>query len=431
MLRSEIDVELQVAKNEYEVNKTKSSAYNYANLLFKTSDFWEALNIIEPFVTSENETAETLYLAGKLNQILGNFQTAENYLKNIGEGEYKEDALNALLLTYYHRNNYALIKSLPLPDGFEHISKDIAALFTENPYSIEWENEDKISNIPFLTTDPLPVVIFEINGVPIPLLFDTGADTLILDPEVAERLNVFVGKNHLEGTFAGGMTSEIKLGVVEKAKLGTITLSNIPITILPVKHISSFLNDKGIILAGIVGTGFLRQFTSTIDYSKGQIIFRERSESVIKNIRASLNGKNIVEIPFAIDETHYMFAQGSINGFSKLNFFVDSGLALENTGFTLPLETLNYIGIPEPERKISPDSIGGGDGIWESGFFNVDTIGLGMLVQEKLQGDCGAFPPQFVTGFGYFCDGIISHYFLRQYKTWTLDFNNMVYLFEV
>jgi hypothetical protein len=428
-MKSELENALLQAKTEWDNNKTNVTAYSYANLLFENSDFWEARNIIEPYAASDNVSAEILFLAGKLNQILGNFQTAENYLKKVGDEVYNDEALHALLLTYYQQNDCVKIKSLPFPDDYVHPAKGFASILTENPYKIEWENEDKVSRIPFLTTDFSPVVIFEINGVPMPLLFDTGADTLILDPEIAERLNVYVDKSSIEGTFGGGLAAEMKLGAAEKVKLGAVYLRNVPVTILPVKHFSSIFSDKGIVLAGIFGTGFLRQFTSTVNYEEGQLILRERGAIAMENVRASLSGKEIVEIPFALDDTHYMFAQGNINGISSLNFFVDSGFAHENIGFTLPLQTLEYLGIPEPERK-ALDTVGGGGGAWETGTFTVDSIGLGTLVQENEQGEYGAFPPQLVSDFGYFCDGLISHNFLRKYESWTLDFENMVYLFS-
>ena len=34
------------------------------------------------------------------------------------------------------------------------------------------------------------------------------------------------------------------------------------------------------------------------------------------------------------------------------------------------------------------------------------------------------------TMSGYIQDGLISHQFLRQYSSWTLDFDAMTYIFE-
>jgi hypothetical protein len=108
---------------------------------------------------------------------------------------------------------------------------------------------------------------------------------------------------------------------------------------------------------------------------------------------------------------------------------VDSGLAGE-AKLTAPLQTLQYLGIPIPERTVT-DPVGGSGGVWQSGFFEVESIGLGELVQQEARGEYGALPPEFYWSQGYIQDFLISHRFLRQYATWTIGFDRMVYRFEL
>jgi hypothetical protein len=53
------------------------------------------------------------------------------------------------------------------------------------------------------------------------------------------------------------------------------------------------------------------------------------------------------------------------------------------------------------------------------------------LVQQEARGEYGALPPEFYWSQGYIQDFLISHRFLRQYATWTIGFDRMVYRFEL
>ena len=135
-----------------------------------------------------------------------------------------------------------------------------------------------------------------------------------------------------------------------------------------------------------------------------------------------------MEIPFVLHQTHLMMARGMLNGFEPLTFFVDSGLAMQES-FVAPLQTLQYTGIPVPETFVDENGIGGGgDGQWANGVFEIATLGLGPLTQQHLTGNYGAMVPETYWQNGFIQDGLISHSFLRHY-CWTLDFDRMRYVF--
>ena len=77
-------------------------------------------------------------------------------------------------------------------------------------------------------------------------------------------------------------------------------------------------------------------------------------------------------------------------------FFVDSGLASE-AAIAVPEQILNYVGIPIPETEKLPENLGDlGGGGFPVGFFAIETLGLGPLVQKNYMGVCG--PLIFRTG---------------------------------
>ena len=135
-------------------------------------------------------------------------------------------------------------------------------------------------------------------------------------------------------------------------------------------------------------------------------------------------------MPFALASVHMMMAQGQLNDKDALTFFVDSGLVdEEGAAFSTTIQTLNYAGIPVPETKMNEDIGGGGGADYETGHFAIERLGLGTLVQTDSVGEYGSITPEGYWGMGFIRDGLISHNFLRQYSSWTLDFTDMVYYF--
>src|SRR5262249_28836583 len=144
----------------------------------------------------------------------------------------------------------------------------LAAAFERNPYRLEWHNERRVSEVPFLTTDPLPVFTIEVNGVPLQVLFDTGADLLFLDDEVAKGMGI-ASVTSATGSFGGGLPAGVGFGRVDRVRVGEVTLHDVPVMILPTKRFT--FEPKRHILGGIFGTALLRQFLGTLDYKNGRL----------------------------------------------------------------------------------------------------------------------------------------------------------------
>ena len=200
--------------------------------------------------------------------------------------------------------------------------------------------------------------------------------------------------------------------------------------ILPTKRFSADFGDGQYTVGGIVGTQTLRQFLGTLDYENGQLILRERAPASERRLREELGDRLVAEIPFVLDASHHMMVRGRLNEKSGLTFLVDSGLADEVAACGLPIQTLEYLGIPEPEIADDEETVGGGPGVWASGTFGLDTVSMGPLTQENITGSYGGTPPSAYWSRGFIQDAVISHRFLRQYSSWTLDFDRMVYVFS-
>ncbi|NOX49063.1 MAG: hypothetical protein GXP16_00800 [Gammaproteobacteria bacterium] len=414
--------------------------YEYTNLLFQSGDFWEARKVAQPIVEAPDATNEALTLAARLAYLVGKYEIAEDLFQRILDtkaGDPNERVLEmvGLMFAYYQQNKYDKIRAMEFPSGVQLPNVEAIKASAKLPYQIEWANEDRVASMPFLVPDPLPVFMVEVNGVPMAVAFDTGADSLILDNEVAAALGIEEVVNIMADGFGGGKPGEIGFGWAESLSIGEVTMKNIPINILPIKQFSDHLGSSGIVLGGIIGTAMMRQFVGTLDYENERIVLRERTPESVRKLKAVLDVENTVTIPFVLDLSHLMMARGSLNGKTGLTFFVDSGLGSQDAsiafpGFSAPIQTLNYLGIPEPVTTLNVESSGGAGGAWASGRFIVESIGLGPLVQSDVVGEYGARIPTTYWQFGYIQDALISHGFLGKYSSWSIDFDNMMYIFE-
>ena len=405
--------------------------FQLANLLYQAGNFSVAKETLLPVLNDSEPSLEAMLLMAELEYLMGNYDKAEEINQQVMETapdnvQAQIQAQLNLMFVYYQSNQYA--KSLDLFDEMEGQIKlpllDLMKSFgEESPCQIEWNGTNE-TVVPFLMTDPLPLLPVEIQGEQIYALIDTGGDTFILDSEIADSMGIQPISSFM-GSFAGGTQAEVALAKADSIKIGNVTLMSVPIVLRPTQGRSEEPIDGQYTISGILGTKILQQFLPTIDYVNGRLILREKSEEGKLAFQNEIEGKRVTEVPFCLASTHFMMAKGTLNDKDDLTFFVDSGLASE-AAFTAPIQTLEYVGIPVPETTDSGVS-GSGEQV-TVGLFPIDTLGLGTLRHHNVTGLYGALPPGSYWRHGFITDGIISHQFLRQYA-WTIDFSEMEMIF--
>lgn len=271
--------------------------------------------------------------------------------------------------------------------------------------------------VPFVMTDPLPVVRVAINGRPATFLIDTGAPNIMLRRDLAEELGlVLTGTG--SGTFAGGKQARVDDTVVQAVTLGDLTIRNVPAQITPS---AAVLSLPGITLDGIIGTGLLQQFLSTIDYCSGQLVLAPRSASSAFQDRIAARGGNAVPIYLVGD--HFIFARGAINRLEGM-LFIDTGLA--GGGILAPKETLDAAGVTIDESN--PITGQGGAGAVQ--FVNFTASGtLGSLTRDNVAGVYTLGGGNPLAGFPFRAIGILSHGFFRESRL-SFDFDAMTLVTE-
>lgn len=434
--RGQILAEIAAAREAFGKDPGNAeSRFRLSQLLYQAGNFEESLVVVRPLLDAQQTPVNALLLAADLNYLFGRYESAEDILQKIVAGNPPDKAAQVkaqvkLMFVYYQTNRFE--KAAGLFQGMEGKIKlpllDLMRAFgRDKPFRADWADESRKTVIPFIVKDPLPVIAVEVHGRQVYTLIDTGADMFVLDSEIAASMGI-KGLASATGTFAGGKQAEVGFAELDSLKIGGVTLTSVPISILPTQRFSKGFANGKYTIGGIVGTAVLKQFLSTLDYPNSRLILRLPDSRGLEDLGLEMAGKTTVEVPFVLALSHFMMIRGRLDDKEPLTFFVDSGLASE-AALTAPVQTLKFAGLPVPKTKVQEGSIGGGGGAgFATGLFAIRKLGLGPLVQSDKKGEFGSFPPGGYWMLGFINDGIISHRFLREYA-WTIEFPSMKMLF--
>lgn len=266
--------------------------------------------------------------------------------------------------------------------------------------------------VPMTVVDPLPLISVQVKGRQAYFMLDTGAPDIVIDPDFAKDLGLKL-QGGSTGTFAGGKHAIVRTTVLPAFQMGALTLHNVAASSSPTRPIP-FFGDKRV--DGIIGTIFLSQFLTTVDYPNGRLVLRPRAASA--TFESGL-GANATVVPFWYVPDHYLIARGDVNVLKGQLFLVDSGLA--GGGFMPTQETVGV-------ANIGLDEIHTGTGVGGGGRvviipFTLNQLCLGTACVPNVR---GLYTPEGspLSIFPFKVAGIISHDFLKHYA-WTIDFDAM------
>ena len=350
----------------------------------------------------------------ELEYLLGDYVTAEMLLHHVvaragKDVETRADAEAALALVYLQTNRYP--ETHGLFAGIEGAVTlpiwDLMRSFGDDPpYRVEWPAGAAAVTAPFVQEADweLPRLAVEVNGIAFEAKIDTGGDLFTLNASSAEALGIEPTVS-FTGTFAGGTPGEMGYARAEEVSIGGLTVRDVPVSISGLHTL-------------VIGTGFLRQFLSTLDYPGRRLVLRSRESAPEPGI----------QVPFALALVHLLIGSGQIDDLPA-TFIVDSGLEDDGGGaLTCSAETLAAAGIPLPETAPQVGESGAGDVTLELGHFPIRLLALGDVRKEPARGLYGAFPAEWNEVAEFRVHGIVSHHFLRDYA-WTIDFARMTMTF--
>lgn len=297
-----------------------------------------------------------------------------------------------------------------------------AALFKETgPYQIGGAVE---TTVPFVITDPLPVVKVAVNSAdPVDFFIDTGGESLMLDADFARRTGVTIA-GEVPGEYAGGEKGMTGYGKVKQIKLGDISVMEVPVACIDLQSISQSV-FPGRDIKGIIGTGFLMQFLATLDYPKQQLVLRRRPD-ITKDVDQALRvAPRDAVFPMWLVETHFIFAAGSVNSLEPGMMFIDTGLA--DAGFLASKKIFHDADVIMDWTKAGM-GVGGG-GMTKALNVQVAEVTLGRgdqaVRRRNIQGMVFENDHSLFKGaLGFKVAGLISHQFFREHAV-TFDFTGM------
>lgn len=388
---------------------------------------------LKPLLSDPLYKNDALYTLGTTRYLQGDYVQAETLFRKSAR-ELRSRIKQ--LYVYYQTGQYSKAKELFDDEQLKSLSKnDIALLSLMNsfgsvqPYRPEWKSEKAI--LPFISMNHLPIVSVRVNGQPINVFIDTGADLFVIKSEMAKRLGL-KSQASFTGTYAGGKTAETHYSRLQTLGLGDVTLHDVPVDIADFPQSWFFTDEKTgqkIEVDGILSTGVFHQFLTTMDYPERQVVLMPRNKVSQREV-AEGGGINI---PFILEGTHFMIVKGAVNGKEGMTFFLDSGLDDPDASILLQKEALNYAGVKlqDAERYLLDDDKGGlGGGGFAVTRLSIDSVSVGALNQKGLIGLYGLLPEAlYFTESGMILDGFISHQFLKHYK-WTIDFDSMLMTFQ-
>ncbi|VUS52305.1 retropepsin-like aspartic protease [Klebsiella spallanzanii] len=396
----------------------------------------EAEQHLTPLLTIAAWKDSSSYAIGLIHYLRGQYTDAEKYFTNVEmSSAWYQKIRSGLLYVYYQTGQYAKAQTLMNSDtDLQHFSDSEQALLTlmkdfgdTKPYRPQWRGDKSV--LPFISMNNLPVVSISVNGQPMNVFIDTGADLLVLNSVTAEKMGIKPVASYT-GIYAGGKTAETRYSRLTHLGLGTVTLHDVPIDLaeFPPEWVFTDENTgETIEVDGILSTGVFHQFLTTMDYPGRQLVLEPRG-GAISSVSATAT-----EIPFILDGSHFMIVKGAVNGKEGVSLFLDSGLDDPEASILLQQGALDYVGIKRDKQgAYTPENSKGGlgGGGFEITRLSIDSVALGPLKQTSLTGLFGVLPEAlYHTESGMILDGFLSHQFLRHYK-WTIDFDSMVMTFQ-
>jgi hypothetical protein len=299
--------------------------------------------------------------------------------------------------------------------------EQLKRLQKQRPYQVQSSVHKQV--IPFEMLDPLPVVRITVNSKALFVMIDTGGVQLVLDEKFAAENSIQpLSRQDVKG-FAGDKTAAVSFAIADSLELGDITMRNVPVWLEPTRQLCP-ASEWGLTIDGVLGTEVLMQFLPTFDFPNRRLILRAKSGMGRAEVDA-MHAK--VKIPFVIDGIHNMYAQALINGKGPVMMCFDSGLADDrDASLCLWGAALRELGIPEPE--LTREGMGGGGPV-KYGYVDIASVKVDKLVRERQRAVYANDERPLQGSAGFKTYGVISHNFLKHYS-WTIDFDNRVFLFD-
>ena len=393
---------------------SRAVAQTSADQLFAAAQFDSAARLYLVRYSADSTDYDAALVLGRIALFHNRFAAAERWLGRAMALRGDQAAPQTLLAeSYARRDRFADALPLVRAAGRVQRATKFVGFGSRVPHRLVAAGDSTV--LPFVVTDPLPIVVGSVNGSDtLFLLIDTGGGELVLDSVVAERLGA-ERFGTAPGQFAGGQ-APVTDGRVDSVRLGRFTLHDVPIRIINTRQFAAVFGGQRV--DGVIGTVLLYHFVATLDYPKGRLVLRRPGPAARAAFDRAARSPGAAVLPFWLAGDHFVFTWGSVNGRPAQPLFVDTGLA--GGGFVCSDSTARALGI-DMTRTTTSEGVGGA-GRTQVTWFTVDSLRLGDVVARDIRGAIGEL--RFRQSFGFDAAGIVSHQVFRPYSV-TFDFERM------
>jgi len=382
-----------------------------ADTLFASGFFPEAEGAYTAALQKNPRDLKVSALLGMTALFSNHLDDAEKYLRKAAQtGPFQNVAQNLLGEVFYRRDQFPEAARWLRAAGSAERAGPLESFGEAAPYALEGPHDE--TRLPFVATDPLPIVQVRVNGSDAAaFLIDTGGAEVQLDSEFAQRLKLASAGGDSAALLDGSQT-EMRHGRVAELQLGVFEVRDVPVAIRP---LPVFAGRK---LDGVLGTVLLYHFLATIDYPHGELVLRRRSAEALHAFETRAQLEKQIVMPFWLASDHMIVTRGRVNHAPPALLLVATGFTL---GFTCPESmieqaalTFNRNGsvVPATGRKANVAA------------FVVNDLYLGEARQQNAAGLAGAFPADLEHAYGFRIAGLVGHPFFRPYAV-TFDFSGM------
>lgn len=320
-----------------------------------------------------------------------------------GRDEWAQRIRRDLAWACYRLERFDLAADLfaHLPDE-AGLAGHLRAMAEVSPYRLPVEVEEIA--LPFLGTDPLPIVAAVIEGKEYALVLDTGSREVVVDASLLRTHSLPDHGTH-EATFASGQRAPVGYTLLPALWLGEVALRDVPAEVMDIRRFAPQLS-------GLLGTAFLQRFHMLCDW-EGQVLRLRPRRAVPFHAFAAMT-----EVPLLLMDGHLIVTPARLNE-QETMAYVASGLA--GGAFTVPASTVRQAGLDGGAASI--EGVGAAGATLLHGV-RAQRLCLGSWCREEVEGLGGFFPEALEWRYGFRIGAIVSHAFLMG-RRWGIDFTRM------
>ena len=393
-----------------------SNAAAIASALWDSADFSGALAHYERALRENPSDMEALHGMGRLKLAHNELAAAVLCLEqayglslSLASGKQLSQRIcRELAWAYYRLDRFDLAAQyfalLPQQDV---LVAQLQAFGDRTPYRFSADLEEIA--LPFLGTDPLPIVTVVVGGKEHAFVIDSGSAQLVIDSQFLREL-ALPSYGIQDVRFASGQKAAVSYTILPSIMLGEAVIRDVPAEVMDIRRFAPQIS-------GFIGTSFLQHFHILYDFGGQVLRLRPKRQSPFTQF-----GK-MTTVPFMLFDGHLMLTHAKINQHETMAY-IASGMA--GGAFTVPDSTVQQAVLTSDDKTLDGVSAGGTSSLM---MVRAETLSLGEFCRHDIDGFAGFFPAELEWRYGFRVGALVSHAFLKQ-NFWGIDFKTMKMYFN-